>query len=448
MWCRQCGQDVPAVPRGPARRPHCLRCDGSLETTQAGVQVATELAACLAAKGHVQPAAVESAPRPVPVDPALAEPIFAGPGIELVAGWQLCDEEAEPSNPRSSPSPSPALASTDAHATAARPNELGEAVSQVRRLNQTLSKLRLPLPLGQDQAPQPAHRAARLPQGPGPAEPTPGGTDRSEEGHSPREMPAPRSEFDLLPGPDPTGAVESEIAAEPAAPTRRAIDAAWKLWHWDRRIQSWERMLDRAASCCAGVRPPARAKALRVALRAAAAETPNQSGPNENRLPAARWRRELADFSPAGGPGQSHPAAPSQASAWSLVVAEAIRKRFPWLGWLMLSAGMAGFACGLVLVGWSIASGRSDLWDLGVPLTLVGQVGLLLGVILQLDRLWQDRSVDDEAAPRRGEPTISTKRSAPAWYVDAAEDPPLPMALDEISQRLDDLSRRLGEVAS
>jgi hypothetical protein len=59
------------------------------------------------------------------------------------------------------------------------------------------------------------------------------------------------------------------------------------------------------------------------------------------------------------------------------------------VAWAILSLGLMAFVCGGVLLAWSFVTGRSDLWNLGMPATLVGQFGLLLGLALQLDHLWQ-----------------------------------------------------------
>lgn len=56
--------------------------------------------------------------------------------------------------------------------------------------------------------------------------------------------------------------------------------------------------------------------------------------------------------------------------------------------WTILSIGLAVFACGAVLLGWSLIAKRDDLWPVGMPLALIGQAGLILGLILQLDGLW------------------------------------------------------------
>ncbi len=61
-----------------------------------------------------------------------------------------------------------------------------------------------------------------------------------------------------------------------------------------------------------------------------------------------------------------------------------------FLTWLALSLGTTSFVCGGVLLGWSLTAGRQELWHIGLPVALVGQVALLIGLVLQLDRLRHD----------------------------------------------------------
>ena len=58
--------------------------------------------------------------------------------------------------------------------------------------------------------------------------------------------------------------------------------------------------------------------------------------------------------------------------------------------WLALSLGTATFVCGGILLAWSLATGRQELWNVGLPTALAGQIMLLVGLALQLDRLWHD----------------------------------------------------------
>ena len=60
------------------------------------------------------------------------------------------------------------------------------------------------------------------------------------------------------------------------------------------------------------------------------------------------------------------------------------------LAWSLMSLGLMSFVCGAVLVGWSIIDDRPDLWNIGLPAAAAGQVGLLMGLVLQLERVWQN----------------------------------------------------------
>jgi hypothetical protein len=54
----------------------------------------------------------------------------------------------------------------------------------------------------------------------------------------------------------------------------------------------------------------------------------------------------------------------------------------------LLTAGAAAFAFGAVLLVWSFAQDRLDLWGLGVPGVVAGQAMMLLGFALQLETVW------------------------------------------------------------
>jgi hypothetical protein len=60
------------------------------------------------------------------------------------------------------------------------------------------------------------------------------------------------------------------------------------------------------------------------------------------------------------------------------------------LAWMALWLGTTGSVCGLALIGWSISTGQRDLWTVGTPIILAGQVFLILGLVLELDRIWRD----------------------------------------------------------
>lgn len=60
------------------------------------------------------------------------------------------------------------------------------------------------------------------------------------------------------------------------------------------------------------------------------------------------------------------------------------------LAWSTLSLGTMGFVCGVALLAWSMSSGRQELWAVGAPVLFVGQICLVMGLFLQLDRIWRD----------------------------------------------------------
>ena len=60
------------------------------------------------------------------------------------------------------------------------------------------------------------------------------------------------------------------------------------------------------------------------------------------------------------------------------------RPKTSLIAWLMTAMGLMGFACGGVLVSWSLWSDRGELWNLGLPIALGGQSLLALGLLLQL----------------------------------------------------------------
>lgn len=65
------------------------------------------------------------------------------------------------------------------------------------------------------------------------------------------------------------------------------------------------------------------------------------------------------------------------------------RERFGFLLWSLVSFGLMAFVFGGVLLGWGYITDRDDLWRLGLPVALAGQAAMVLGVVLQMEGLWQ-----------------------------------------------------------
>ena len=98
-------------------------------------------------------------------------------------------------------------------------------------------------------------------------------------------------------------------------------------------------------------------------------------------------------------------------------------KRHSPIAWLIMSLGLMTFMCGAVLLGMALFGGRSHLWGLGMPMTLAGQFGLLLGLVLQMDSLWQANRRTTETLDQvdhrlrysnHATTTLGTTQSAPA----------------------------------
>ena len=84
--------------------------------------------------------------------------------------------------------------------------------------------------------------------------------------------------------------------------------------------------------------------------------------------------------------------------------------------WTVLSLGLSVLACGAVLLGLSVAQERDDLWSLGLPLAIGGQAALVVGLVLQLEGLWQNRqtartltALDDELSRVRRATTSAVR---------------------------------------
>lgn len=126
--------------------------------------------------------------------------------------------------------------------------------------------------------------------------------------------------------------------------------------------------------------------------------------------------------------------------------------------WIILSLGLAVFACGAVLLAWSLIAKRDDLWPIGMPLALIGQAGLILGLILQLDGLWNSsrqtaavlNELDGELKNVRQATTLlSTSHSggAQSFYMHLAEGASPHMLLADLKGQMDLLAQQMAKQA-
>lgn len=127
------------------------------------------------------------------------------------------------------------------------------------------------------------------------------------------------------------------------------------------------------------------------------------------------------------------------------------------LAWLALSLGTSAFVCGGILLGWSLLADRPELWSVGLPVTLCGQVALLAGLILQLDRLWHDHRraeakldhMDAELHVLRQTTTLlgnSPASPGTAFYAHFAEGAAPQLLLSDLKSQLDLLAVRISQL--
>ena len=147
-------------------------------------------------------------------------------------------------------------------------------------------------------------------------------------------------------------------------------------------------------------------------------------------LPKAEARRQPADTNPL--PARSnYPvyAAPVDPTPSTGLLAGC--------GWAMVSLGLMGMVCGGVLMGWSLSTGRAQLWDWGLPIALVGQGGLLVGLLFAVI----GRSSSQKQTPQRvGAPH---PQGLPLGY-HAGADVHAPTMLAELRGQLEILSAQLA----
>ncbi|MCA9144477.1 MAG: hypothetical protein H6821_02830 [Planctomycetaceae bacterium] len=127
-----------------------------------------------------------------------------------------------------------------------------------------------------------------------------------------------------------------------------------------------------------------------------------------------------------------------------------------FFSWCMLSIGLMAFVFGAVLVGWSFAGDRPDLWRLGLPFTLGGQAALIVGLVFQLDGLWRSNrdaaeSLDELDSQldelRHATSLLSTSHSSPAqsFYLHMADGASPNLLLADLKGQLDLLASRLAD---
>jgi hypothetical protein len=103
----------------------------------------------------------------------------------------------------------------------------------------------------------------------------------------------------------------------------------------------------------------------------------------------------------------------------------------------------------------SLTAPRPELWRLGMPLLLVGQVGLILGLVIQLDSVWRSNraandtleEMDQEVAHLRRTTAVLATRdpSSRSFYLHMAHGVSPHLLLADLRGQLEMLDARLSE---
>ena len=121
-----------------------------------------------------------------------------------------------------------------------------------------------------------------------------------------------------------------------------------------------------------------------------------------------------------------------------------------------VALGTAAFLCGAVLLGWSLVDGYSHLWSLGLPITLGGQVLLLVALVMQLERIWSEgrrtstkiAEVDEQIADLKHSTrmlSVSHGSASQAFYAHMAEGASEGLLLADLKGQLDLLAVRMAQ---
>ena len=188
-------------------------------------------------------------------------------------------------------------------------------------------------------------------------------------------------------------------------------------WELDEQLRHLQRIL--AAEQLKAVLPAMAGEGMRI--------DPGHAGPGRRRSPASLATRR----------------SPAERSALQVVA------------WFVVLTGLMGMACGGVLLGWSLVAGRQELWPIGLPIALVGQIVLVMGFVLQMDRLWNDHRrtsaqlghMDERLADIKSTTALlGTTHSTPAasFYSHLAAGANPQFLLADLKSQLDLLAMKIG----
>ncbi|MCE5266808.1 MAG: hypothetical protein LLG00_02850 [Planctomycetaceae bacterium] len=125
--------------------------------------------------------------------------------------------------------------------------------------------------------------------------------------------------------------------------------------------------------------------------------------------------------------------------------------------WVALGLGAMGFLSGGLLLCGSLLADRPGLWTLGLSVAIIGQVALLVGLVLQLDRLWRNnreaaaklQDVDEQLHDLKSATTLLGTAQGPAattFYSHFAGGASPQLLLTDLKSQIDLLAMKIAQV--
>lgn len=248
-------------------------------------------------------------------------------------------------------------------------------------------------------------------------------------------------ELDALP----LATSSAETAAARSAPKHKDASTRYDSWQWelDQELHDVRRVLQRRSvlppPAQRRIDPPQPAPEPVLAVAVPTPIVAEYAGPGpEYGVPSTQYRV----------PSTSRPApvlTPSPVPVVSTTVTARPRlKTWSPMAWLILMLGMTATCCGGALMAWSVLSGRTELWNQGVPILIGGQVALFISLMAMLLRLARQSQSTHVRLHEMDNRLAHLGRSGnPPFYVHLAEGAPPQTLVTDLKNQLDLLSIRM-----
>jgi hypothetical protein len=163
-------------------------------------------------------------------------------------------------------------------------------------------------------------------------------------------------------------------------------------------------------------------------------------------LSGARFSTEIADdVSERNGTDSTTRAAAMQVAD---APAKRVRRNRSRISWTIVAVGAGALACGITLLCAGALMGRTGWQSVGLPMTLLGQVALLLGMMWQMELVWSGKRETASKLYRFQKRLVDLEVLAAELAPEESEMPPAAAdeqrLMAELKQRLDLLSHRLN----